>query len=212
MYIVSKLQKSLTKLYLKCQKLKLIEIKKFNLKNNKKIDIFTFDGDYHFKGQATPFSTIIVKNELFYKYSINVQDYIISHEYGHIRFPLLFNLLFLFILGISLFFEILGLIILISSLILIIPLLFYNFTNWHSIISIIFGSLQITIIGLFITWLSEFDADSYAIRLLGLNKVIMARQEIIQNSIESSIKKKILNFLTHPPPKLTFYLYQKIRK
>lgn len=212
MYIVSKLQKSLTKLFLKSQKLKLIEIKKFNLKNNKKIDIFTFDGDYHFKGQATLFSTIIVQNELFYKYSKNVQDYIVSHEYGHIRFPLLFNLLLLFILVISLFIEILGLIILISSLILIIPLLFYNFTNWESIISIIFGSLQITIIGLFITWLSEFDADSYAIRLLGLNNVIMARQEIIQNSIESSIMKQILIFLTHPPPKLTFYLHKKIRK
>ena len=192
--------------------MKLIEIKKFNLKNDQKIDIFTFDGEYHFKGQATLFSTIIVKNELFYKYSKNVQDYIITHEYGHIRFPLLFYLLFTIILVVSLLFEILGFIILISSLILIIPLLYYNFTNWHSIISIIFGSLQITMIGLFITWLSEFDADSYAIRLLGLNNVIMARQEIIKNSKESSISGKILNFLTHPPPKFTFYLYQKIKK
>lgn len=207
MYIVSKLQKLLTIWILKNNKLKLIDIKKFNLKNDKKIDIFTFDGDFRFKGGATLVSTIIVKNDFFYNHSKLVQDYIISHEYGHIRFPIFFNLFSNFILMIASLLQLFGLLLLLISLTLIIPSIYYDYLIWH-IRDFTFCGFSSFIFGLFWKWLSELDADFYAIKLCGLDEIITARNEMTLKEGKLSIKTKLIRYSSRMPPKLTFYLYR----
>ena len=205
--MVHKRQELLTKWYLKRNKLRLIEIKRFNLKNNVKVDVFTFGGHYRYVSEITPFSTIVANNELFYKYSKNVQNYFISHEYGHIRFPIFRQLLFTLILLCASFLQFIGFILLMFSLILIIPLIYYEFSILY-IRDFTFCGLLLFIIGLFCKWLSELDADFYAIKLCGLDEIIAARNEIEQKEGKISIKTKILRYSSRMPPKLTFYLYR----
>lgn len=205
--MVHKRQELLTKWYLKHNKLRFVEIKRFNLKNNAKVDVFTFDGDYRYIGAATLFSTIVVNNELFYKFSKNVQDYIISHEYGHIRFPILIELFFSFILLCASFLQFIGFSLLVISLVLIIPLTYYKFPILY-ILDFTFCGLSLFIFGLFWKWLSELDADFYAIKLCGLDETITARNEIAQKNGKLSIKAKMLRYSSRMPPKLTFYLYR----
>jgi hypothetical protein len=64
------------------------------------------------------------------------------------------------------------------------------------------------LIGLLIIWKSEIDADFNAIELLGFEKFLSCQEEI-RIRHKTTVRKKLIPLLLHPPDKLIFYLANK---
>ncbi len=209
--MVNRLQALLTKWQLRVNGAEFVGLKKYPLPNNKEADIFVFDADYQCKGASTLFSTITIKNNIFDNYSQRVQDYIISHEMGHIRHPALFYLtthllLFAFSILKGIAICILALSFIWSGLII-----FHELSILHGLLIVAYSILTI-MLSTFFSWVSELDADFYAIGLLGLNNIMIARIEMTAEEGMIPFRKKLSRFTRRPPPQLTFYLYKKLGK
>ena len=201
----------LTKWQLRANGSEFVGLKKYPLPNDKEVDVFVFDTDYQCKGAATLFSTIAVKNDIFNKYSRAVQDYIISHEMGHIRHPILFYLATHLLLFVLTMLKGMAIYTLASSFIWGGLIIFHELSILYGILIVAYSILAI-ILSIFFAWVSELDADFYAIGLLGLNTVIMARAEMSAKEGILSSRRKLSRFTRRPPPQLTFYLYKKLGK
>ena len=209
--MVNELQVLLTKWQLRANGSEFVGLKKYPLPNNKEADVFVFDTDHQCKGAATLFSTIAVKSDIFNEYSITVQDYIISHEMGHTRHPILLNLathLLLFVLTIL---KGMAICTLALSFIWGGLIIFHVLSILYGIIIVTYSILAIMLSTIF-AWVSELDADFYAIGILGLDTVIMARAEMSAKEETLSFRRKLSRFTRRPPPQLTFYLYKKLGK
>ena len=209
--MVNGLQIRLTKWQLRANGSEFVGLKKYPLPHNKEVDIFVFDADYQCKGISTIFSTIAVKKDIFSNYSQTVQDYIISHEMGHIRHPALFYLathLLLFTLTIL---KGIAICILALSFIWSGLIIFHELSILHGLIIVTYSILAI-MLSTFFSWVSELDADFYAMGLLGLDTVMIARTEMTAEEGIIPFRNKLSRFTRRPPPQLTYYLYKKLGK
>lgn len=205
------LQDLLTRWQLRLNGSEFVGIKKYPLPNNEEADVFVFDTDHQFKGAATLFSTIAVKSDIFNKYSRAVQDYIISHEMGHIRHPVLFYLAIHLLLFVLTVLKGMAVCTLALSFIWAGLIIFYELPMLYGILIVTYSILAI-MLSVFFAWVSELDADFYAIGLLGLDTVMMARAEMSEEEGVLSSRRKISRLTRRPPPQLTFYLYRKLEK
>ncbi len=173
--------------YLKEHKCELREIKEYLLPNGKTVKLFVFKGRFLYMGQATKYSTIIIDEKVFTEHSKDFQDYVILHEYAHIRSPII-NVLSFFIPLITLFFGI---------------FVFLSLITMPSIFGVV-----LLIFLLLVAGLPEVDAEFYAIKILGLNKILSIHKEIRPKKSQKSIINEIASIITHLPVRLIFLFYR----
>lgn len=179
------------------------EARNYNLKGQR-VELVTYTGDHFSGGQALPFLGIMIDERLFTDFSKNVQDFVIAHEYGHRRFPKIISLILFIILFATPFIELAGFV---SSIIFLILSIFYSIFIFEFIAGLIMFLLALSI-----NWGSELDADFYAIDLIGLDNTKLAFEEMKSKKTKKSKSENIFYRLTHPPNKLTLYLYKKFKE
>jgi Zn-dependent protease with chaperone function len=193
---------SLTKLYLRSRKAKFRNISRIRLPDNREVEVVVYasNGDF-LLGQATITGAIIV-HEMCFSHT-ELLYYVVAHEdahrrswYSYLALPLIIVLwpYGLFAVGSSLFY--LGAAV--SS-------------GDYNILSLFFGMLIIGLIaiaiGCFYSWFIEYKADRQAIRVLGMDTVLHAREEIGRLP-KLSLSWRIIARMTHPPFSLTKRIYQ----
>lgn len=208
---MNKIKLWIAKFFLKQWGLEFSRTKNIKLPNTPDFEVVLFDGKHSlFTGKALPIvNVIIVESAFFKKYSKNVQNFLLAHEYAHTSVPLILDIITLalfFILGISSL-NISAVIVLyflwwlIKGGILLIPLLFLS----------ILLALSLSIFGL-LSWILEFHADWHAIKILGLKKAKKVYEEMLRKKEKTKFFARIVNRWTHPPMRLVLFLYEKIHK
>jgi len=192
---LNKIQLLLTKLYIKLIGCSFKELREYTLPNDQKVELLVFKKDFIYSGQATPFRTIIVHENVFAD-SKKVQDFVVSHEFGHTRVPIALYWVILLIMAL---FFLSGVGLLIYSL--------KSSSIYHFILGVIF-----LLIIVMISWILEISAIFFAIKLLGEKRIKLALAEMRSKKKKRSTGQRIIYFMTHPPNKLTFYLFDKIYK
>ena len=186
------------------------EVVQIQLGKNVEKEVVTFSKkDSLFLGQVTLFNTIIIEESLFSKYSPEVQEFVLTHEYAHTKQKIRYIFLpIMLALTFSLFF--LSLFISIQAILFLIALQFALLVNlvmdglvYFILMVLIFSSLS---------WWMEGTANYYAITQLGKNKVASVVQEMKEKNPKPKLSHKIIGYLTHPPIRLSLKAYDFIHR
>lgn len=178
---------------------KPIDMRKILLPNgeNVTVSVYSKEGDICL-GQVTPANNIIVNEILFKTFSKRVQDYVLLHEFGHKRSSVLVQLLVWVVVGFSAIAALLLSVSLFSFLFSWIVMFLINPERVWVILPIVATNLVLLFIFLLVSWFGEINADFYAIKIMGLEKVKQAKKEIKQKSKINKIQKLVV-LVTHPP-------------
>ena len=179
---------SITKLYLRSINAKFKEIAQVTLPNGIEIKVIAYssDNDYGL-GQATITRAIIIRDICFK--TPDLLNYVVAHEYGHYKswFSYIAALLITFILLYGFFTLLLGILMLQLGMLM------------YGLISIVVGCLC--------SWAIEYKADSTAIRILGMEKVVSARKQI-EDLPKPPLLWLIIARMTHPRFSWTKFAYE----
>ena len=199
---MNKVVLSLTKLYLRSRKAKFVTISGIKLPDNREVEfaVYTSDDDF-LLGQATFTGAIIVHEKCFG--APELLNYVVAHEDGHQRSWYSY-LAFPFIVILWLY----GLFAMCTALFYLLAMVA---TGDYSILPAFFSMLVIGLltiaIGCFFSWFIEYKADSKAIRILGMDTVLHAREEMGRFP-KPPLSWRIIARMTHPPFSCTKRIYK----
>lgn len=154
-------------------------------------------------GQATLWGTIIINDKAYT--SDKVLTYVIAHEYGHCK--QWYSLLGYPIIIAAWIFGGMAFMMSLASLIL-----FWLFPG--SVLVSLIGmtwSVALLLIGCSYSWFIEYKADSYAIKTLGLDHYLNAREEM-KKLPKPSFTMRFIGRMTHPTPGIIFKIFQFFNK
>ena len=199
---MNKVVLSLTKLYLRSQKVKFKNISRIKLPDNREVEVIVYTNDTDFwLGQATITGAIIVHEKCFS--STELLHYVVAHEdahrrswYSYLTIPLL-AILWPY-----------GFFVMCSALFYLVAMLAAGYYSiLPSFFSMLFFGLLVIAIGCFYSWFIEYKADSKAIRILGMDTVLHAREEMGHFS-KLPLSWRIIARMTHPPFSYTKRIYK----
>lgn len=184
------------------------EVRTIEIERGKKVEFIVFSrkNALHL-GQSTVFGTIIIEESLFSKYSLNVQQYVLVHEYAHSKQKSVYLLLP---------FMVISFLYIISYPIAVIVFLFFITTLGSTILLnlalgfIPFALSLIVFIGS--SWYLEGRADFYTTIQMGKERFLAARQEIIAKHPDPGLIYRAIGRLTHPPLGLFLEVYDYFHK
>ena len=203
---MNKVVLSLTKLYLRSRKARFVNLSRIKLPGNRGIEFIVYTSDNDFLlGQATVTGAIIVHEKCLGTQEL--LNYVVAHEnahkrswYSYLAIPLIIVFWFygLFAVGTSLLY--LGVMIA---------------TGDYSILTLFFSMLVIGLVAITVgcsySWFIEYKADSKAIRTLGIDVVLHAREEM-ERFTKVPLTWRIIARMTHPPFSCTKRIYQFFNK
>jgi len=199
---LNKVVLSLTKLYLRSQKAKFKNISRIKLPDNREVEfvVYTSDDDF-LLGQATLTGAIIVHAKCFG--TPGLLNYVVAHEdahrrswYSYLTLPLVIILwpYGFFVMCTALFY----LVAIVAA---------GDYSILPSFFSMLFIGLLAIAIGCFYSWFIEYKADSKAIRVLGMDTVLHAREQM-DRFPKLPLSWRIIARMTHPPFSCTKRIYK----
>lgn len=199
---MNKVVLSLTKLYLRSQKAKFKNISRIKLPDNREVEVVVYTNDNDFwLGQATITGAIIVHEKCFS--STELLHYVVAHEdahrrswYSYLTLPLV---IILWPYG---FFALCT-----ASFYLGAMVAAGDYSILPSFFSVLVIGLVAIAIGCFYSWFIEYKADSKAIRILGMDKVLYAREEM-DRFPKLPLSWRIIARMTHLPFSYTKRIYK----
>ena len=182
----------LTKRYLRLINAEYSGVSKVSLPNNLEVEVVAFSSKKDYRlGQATITRAIIIHEKCFS--NVELLHYVTAHEYGHhkswysfLGFPII-AILWLY-----------GLYTLLYGLLTV------------QIDTIIF-SLILVFAGCMYSWFIEYKAEAVAIKMLGVDQVIFAREQMV-NFPKPPLSWRFLSKMTHPPFAWTMAIYKYFHK
>ena len=176
-----------------------------------KLETLSISDDYHvevakysnekdgFIGQATLWCTIVVNDKAYT--SDTMLKYVVTHEHGHCKqwYSLLGYPIIIAVWIIGGFAILFGLFGLVFFWALSMSYLTAVFTLAWGIVFLVIGSSY--------SWFIEYKADSYAIKTLGLDQYLNAREEM-KKLPKLSLMVRLIGRMTHPTPGIVFKIFQ----
>ena len=205
---MNKISLALTRALLRLQGSKYVRIDTIELRFQKKVEVVVFSSKVGlFLGQVTPFGTTTI-NELVLD-SGKLLEYVLAHESAHRRQwfrHLIYPIGFIFLMPIIPSLAV-ALAAILTAIIVGEPFLLL-----YAAICLAISIVLLTFFASF-SWFLEIHADFSAMRKLGIQFVIDAREEGRRLLRARGIKKldllqRSLAGLTHPPFSLTSWLYR----
>lgn len=193
----------LTRLWLRLMRAKLVDAPLIRLDDESEERIIIFSSKSFFVlGQVTPFGTTIV-HELVFR-SKSLLNYVVAHESGHKRQwyrYLLYPLVLLWLPG--------ALLMLLFLVMLLYAMVSLSLTELLVSAQALGLSLLLFATPCLFSWVLELHADCYAIRKLGIKKVLHAIRDAQQLAKTYALEKpglltRVIGRITHPPIPLTF--------
>jgi len=206
---MNKLQFLLTVLYVKTAiGGKVKEVRTIEIEKGKKVEIIVFarNNALHL-GQSTMFGTIIIEESLFSEYSPNVGQYLLLHEYAHIKQNIVYLLLPFMVISFLYFIS--------YPITVIVFLLFLNALDSIILLNLVLGFIPFVLsLAIFIgsSWYLEGRADFYATTQMGKERFLAARQEIKAKHPNPGFIDIAISRLTHPPLGLLLEVYDYFHK
>lgn len=203
---MNKVVLSLTKLYLRSRKAGFVAISRLRLPDNREVEFVVYNSDNGFLlGQATVTGAIIVHEKCFS--TPELLNYVVAHEdahrrswYSYLTLPLV---IILWPYG---FFAICTAVFYLGAMVAA-----GDYNILPSFFSMLIIGLLAIAIGCFYSWFIEYKADSKAIRILGMDTVLRAREEI-EYFPKPPLSWRIIARMTHPPFSCTKRIYQAFNR
>lgn len=203
---MNKVVLSLTKLYLRSRKARFAAVSRLKLPDNRAVEFVVYASDDDFLlGQATITSAIIVHEKCLS--APELLNYVVAHEdahrrswYSYLTLPLI---IILWPYG---FFAICTALFYLGAMVAA-----GDYNILPSFFSMLVIGLLAIAIGCFYSWFIEYKADSKAIRILGMDTVLHAREEI-DRFPKLPLSWRIIARMTHPPFSCTKRIYQVFNK
>jgi hypothetical protein len=195
---MSKIWNNLTRLQIRVIGGRFTQTRVIEMADGRRQEVFLFNGDRAlFSGQCTFYNTIIISESVIDRHPLG--DYVLAHEMQHRqqgwRF-LIFPLVLLMVFGISDLFP--GGVDLLSD---------FRISIILSVLLRIGLAAVLVAIPCLFSWFLEIDADFKAIRVVGLPAYL----DITEGSRFKNHRliQRALNRLTHPPPKLVVWAWNR---
>jgi hypothetical protein len=191
----------LTKKYIYFIGGKFVRTEVIRLPNEKEQEVIVISHDkWPLLGQFTLFGTTIIHESAFR--TERLLNYVALHEIGHRKqgygyfiFPLLVICAFAFLAFVSIaLWSILDSIIFFKSSYLL-----------TAFLALCLAAFSLGVLGIY-SWILELNAEFYAIRKLGLQGVLAAREDIPEHP-KFSWYLRAWGLLTHPPNSVTISVY-----
>jgi hypothetical protein len=181
----------------------LLRVSTIELPGSRKGQVVVFSGNtYEMVGQVTPWGTILIHEFAFL--SKKLYDYVVAHEYAHKRQwfrCFLYPLMMLWLILPASFFLV---VLMIVQAVVTREPVYLGIGVTTFIVSVV-----VLAIPMLFSWILEFLADCYAIRMVGISSILDAIEEGRALAKERGYKKPgrlsmVLARLTHPPLSLTY--------
>lgn len=204
---MNKVQLNLTKyLWLRPLKARFNKVERIALSCGQEVEVIVYTADYTGKvGQRTPFGTIIVDQLAFHSpiYLERVITHELAHKhqwYSYLAYPLAIS------------FGLVAFCMLFAALVtLILSVFLLSARLALSAVYLLLFAILVVIIPCAYSWFIEYKAEAETFKKLGIKTVFEIDSTLPRRS-KAPILWRIVNRMTHPPPKLVEKIYHHFNR